>query len=236
MVVSPALRAARRGRCAGTRGAGAEPGAGAAGRGRGQSPEQQAAAAAQTQLEQTAPKIPFDAVSLPLMPKVTPSARPKASRSIPRNISSSTRAAATQARRAARRRRSSSNSTERQIREGVGTERLRLLLRPRRQIRQERQRLGGRRRLQHGDEVQPARPGHDGARTQGRSHRLPGTLPGRSATTPSAAQRRSPAQAPAAAAHSPARPMSPGTRRATSSWRTATTTRASRNSPRTATS
>jgi hypothetical protein len=36
--------------------------------GRGQTPEQQAAAAAQNQLEQT-PPIPFDAVSLPLMPE-----------------------------------------------------------------------------------------------------------------------------------------------------------------------
>jgi sugar lactone lactonase YvrE len=40
-----------------------------AGRGRGQSPEQQAAAAAQTQLEQNTPQIPYDAVSLPLMPE-----------------------------------------------------------------------------------------------------------------------------------------------------------------------
>jgi len=38
------------------------------GRGRGQSPEQQAAAAAQAQLEQNTPQIPYDAVSLPLMP------------------------------------------------------------------------------------------------------------------------------------------------------------------------
>jgi DNA-binding beta-propeller fold protein YncE len=38
------------------------------GRGRGLSPEQQAAAAAQTQLEQNTPQIPYDAVSLPLMP------------------------------------------------------------------------------------------------------------------------------------------------------------------------
>jgi hypothetical protein len=36
--------------------------------GRGMSPEQQAAAAAQTQLEQSTPQIPYDAVSLPLMP------------------------------------------------------------------------------------------------------------------------------------------------------------------------
>ena len=49
-----------------------EPGTGAAaggGRGRGQSPEQQAAAAAQAQLEQNTPQIPYDAVSLPLMPE-----------------------------------------------------------------------------------------------------------------------------------------------------------------------
>ena len=39
------------------------------GRGRGQSPEQQAAAAAQAQLEQNTPQIPYDAVSLPLMPE-----------------------------------------------------------------------------------------------------------------------------------------------------------------------
>jgi len=36
--------------------------------GRGMSPEQQAAAAAQTELENKTPQIPFDAVSLPLMP------------------------------------------------------------------------------------------------------------------------------------------------------------------------
>jgi len=36
--------------------------------GRGMSPEQQAALAAQTQLEQSTPQIPYDAVSLPLMP------------------------------------------------------------------------------------------------------------------------------------------------------------------------
>jgi len=50
-------------------GAPGAPGAPAAGGrgGRGQTPEQQAAAAAQAQLEQSAP-IPFDAVSLPLMP------------------------------------------------------------------------------------------------------------------------------------------------------------------------
>ena len=40
----------------------------AAGRGRGLSPEQQAAAAAQAELEKNTPQIPFDAVSLPLMP------------------------------------------------------------------------------------------------------------------------------------------------------------------------
>jgi hypothetical protein len=37
--------------------------------GRGGSPEQQAAAAAQAQLEQSVPQIPYDAVSLPLMPE-----------------------------------------------------------------------------------------------------------------------------------------------------------------------
>jgi hypothetical protein len=41
---------------------------GAGGRGRGLSPEQQAALAAQTQLEKDTPQIPYDAVSLPLMP------------------------------------------------------------------------------------------------------------------------------------------------------------------------
>jgi sugar lactone lactonase YvrE len=40
----------------------------AAGRGRGLSPEQQAALAAQDQLEKNTPQIPYDAVSLPLMP------------------------------------------------------------------------------------------------------------------------------------------------------------------------
>ena len=38
------------------------------GRGRGLSPEQQAALAAQTELEKNTPQIPYDAVSLPLMP------------------------------------------------------------------------------------------------------------------------------------------------------------------------
>src|SRR3954466_12593456 len=41
---------------------------GAGGRGRGLSPEQQAALAAQTDLEKNTPQIPYDAVSLPLMP------------------------------------------------------------------------------------------------------------------------------------------------------------------------
>jgi hypothetical protein len=51
--------------------AGGAPGQGqqAGGRGRGGSPEQQAAAAAQAQLEQSVPQIPYDAVSLPLMPE-----------------------------------------------------------------------------------------------------------------------------------------------------------------------
>src|ERR1700722_538104 len=38
------------------------------GRGRGMSPEQQAALAAQTELEKNTPQIPYEAVSLPLMP------------------------------------------------------------------------------------------------------------------------------------------------------------------------
>ncbi len=38
------------------------------GRGRGLSPEQQAALAAQAELEKNTPQIPYDAVSLPLMP------------------------------------------------------------------------------------------------------------------------------------------------------------------------
>src|SRR5229473_8259980 len=52
-------------------GAPVEPGqapAGGRGGGRGPSPEQQAAAAAQAAAEAAAPQIPFDAVSLPLMP------------------------------------------------------------------------------------------------------------------------------------------------------------------------
>lgn len=47
----------------------AQPPAGAGGgRGRGLSPEQQAAQAAQAELEKNTPQIPYDAVSLPLMP------------------------------------------------------------------------------------------------------------------------------------------------------------------------
>src|SRR3984957_6165142 len=49
------------------RGVGQAPAGG--GGGRGQSPEQQAAAAAQNQLEQSTPQIPYDTVSLPLMPE-----------------------------------------------------------------------------------------------------------------------------------------------------------------------
>ena len=45
-----------------------QPGAAGGGRGRGLSPEQQAALAAQTELEKNTPQIPYDAVSLPLMP------------------------------------------------------------------------------------------------------------------------------------------------------------------------
>ena len=44
-----------------------QPGGGG-GRGRGLTPEQQAALAAQTELEKNTPQIPYDAVSLPLMP------------------------------------------------------------------------------------------------------------------------------------------------------------------------
>jgi len=47
---------------------GQEPAAPAPGGGRAQTPEQQAAAAAQTELEKNTPQIPFEAVSLPLMP------------------------------------------------------------------------------------------------------------------------------------------------------------------------
>ena len=46
----------------------AQPAEGRGGRGRGLSPEQQAALAAQTELEKNTPQIPYDAVSLPLMP------------------------------------------------------------------------------------------------------------------------------------------------------------------------
>jgi hypothetical protein len=66
---------AQRGPAPGAAGAPAAPAGGAPGQGqpggrggRGPSPEQQAAAAAQNQLEQNTPQIPFDAVSLPLMP------------------------------------------------------------------------------------------------------------------------------------------------------------------------
>jgi len=45
-----------------------QPPAGGGGRGRGMSPEQQAALAAQGELEKNTPQIPYDAVSLPLMP------------------------------------------------------------------------------------------------------------------------------------------------------------------------
>ena len=45
-----------------------QPPAGGGGRGRGLSPEQQAAQAAQAELEKNTPQIPYDAVSLPLMP------------------------------------------------------------------------------------------------------------------------------------------------------------------------
>ncbi len=49
---------------------GQEPPAGrGAAPGRGPTPEQQAAAAAQAELEKNTPQIPFDAVSLPLMPE-----------------------------------------------------------------------------------------------------------------------------------------------------------------------
>src|SRR4051794_24730899 len=46
----------------------APPAGGGGGRGRGLSPEQQAALAAQTELEKNTPQIPYEAVSLPLMP------------------------------------------------------------------------------------------------------------------------------------------------------------------------
>jgi DNA-binding beta-propeller fold protein YncE len=65
-VAAYAERGAESGQAPGGRG---EPGAQAGGgRGRGLSPEQQAAAAAQTELEKNTPQIPYEAVSLPLMP------------------------------------------------------------------------------------------------------------------------------------------------------------------------
>jgi DNA-binding beta-propeller fold protein YncE len=66
MLVAGAAAYAQRG--APPSGAGPAPQQEAGRGGRGQSPEQQAAAAAQAQLEQTTPQIPYDAVSLPLMP------------------------------------------------------------------------------------------------------------------------------------------------------------------------
>jgi len=76
IVLLGAVVYAQRGAGPGTPGGGAPPagappaqGQGGGRGGRGLSPEQQAAAAAQAQLEQTTPQIPFDAVSLSLMPE-----------------------------------------------------------------------------------------------------------------------------------------------------------------------
>src|SRR3954471_1052292 len=59
---------AQRGAPAAPAGGAAQAAQGAGGRARAPSPEQQAALAAQTELEKNTPQIPYDAVSLPLMP------------------------------------------------------------------------------------------------------------------------------------------------------------------------
>src|SRR5262249_35284789 len=68
LLVGVATYAQQRGAEPGQAPAGQQPPAGGGGRGRGLSPEQQAALAAQTELEKNTPQIPYDAVSLPLMP------------------------------------------------------------------------------------------------------------------------------------------------------------------------
>ena len=99
---------------------------------------------------------------------------------------------------------------------------LRVRVRTRRPRRPARQHLGGRRRQQHGDQVQPRRARRDGAGP-------PAGIGGGS----SADRRFRRAAPPPSRTRSIAPPTSPGIRPATSSSRTATATRASRNTTRT---
>ena len=104
---------------------------------------------------------------------------------------------------------------ERHLRQGVGRGHLRLRVRAQGARRQGRQRLGGRRGDEHGHQVQPRRPGRDGARPPARG----GRRRGRDAAGRSAAGR-------AVSLCAPDRRRR-GMRRATSSCPTATSTTAS---------
>ena len=208
------------------------------GPGRGLSPEQQAALAAQAELEKNTPQIPYDAVSLPLMPDGhTIGETEGVAINSKKHLFVYTRSGNVGPARGSQAAELFEFDETGQVREGVGPERLRLLVRPRRPSRQGRQRVGGRRRLEHGDEVQPAGPRHDGARPQGRSDRLPGALPRRRRARPTrrdadGARRR----------RRPRRHVRPADRRRVRSagqhlrLRRLRPTRASRSSPKTATS
>ena len=103
--------------------------------GRGQSPEQQAAAAAQNQLEQT-PPIPFDAVSLPLMPEGhTIGETEGVALNSKKHLFVYTRSGNSGPARGAQAAELFRVRSERKVHQGMGTERLRLLLRARRESR-----------------------------------------------------------------------------------------------------
>ena len=232
------LRPARPGAGRAGRRPGSAAGAAGGGRGRGLSPEQQAAArrADRAREEHAADSVRRRLAAADAR-RATRSARPKASRSIPRSTCSSTRAAATPARRAARRPPSSSSST-----------------RPDKYVKEWGQNAYGFSfahaiRFDKDDNLWVVDEGSNMVmkfNPQGLVTMVLGrkdeaidyleALPRGRPITPSAARTPSRAPAPAAAAASAGRPTSPSTRRATSSSPTATTTRASRSSPRTATS
>ena len=124
--------------------------------------------AAQAELEKNTPQIPYDAVSLPLMPAGhTIGETVGVAVNSKKHLFVYTRSGNVgPARGAQAAELFEFDETGKFVKEW-GAERLRLLVRARHPLRQGRQPVGDRRRVEHGDEVQPAGPRDDGARPQG---------------------------------------------------------------------
>ena len=168
------------------------------GRGRGLSPEQQAALAAQTELEKNTPQIPYDAVSLPLMPDGhTIGETEGVALNSKKHLFVYTRSGNAGPARGAQAAELFEFDQANKFVKEWGQNSLRLLLRPCRPRRQGRQRLGGRRRLEHGDEVQPAGAGHAWCSAARTKRSTTSRNSSKKARTTSVARPPSPAPAPA---------------------------------------